>query len=206
MTAGGRHRPDGHEEGVDDHVLAGDAVVEGAFDDPLRDTESDVGVLADPRLVVADRHDRRAVLPDQWENPFEALVLAGDAVHERLAAIDREPRLERLDDRAVDREWQVGERLDELDRLREDGRLVGQRDAGVDVEHVRAGLDLGDHVALDPAEVAVLHLLGEELPAGRVDPLADDDEGPVVADGDLARGRSDDGPGHAEPPSAVERS
>ncbi len=51
-------------------------------------------------------------------------------------------------------------------------------------------------VALDAAEVARLHLLGEELPAGRVDPLADDRERPVEADDDLARRRRDDRLGH----------
>ena len=51
-------------------------------------------------------------------------------------------------------------------------------------------------VALDPAEVARPHLLGEELAAGRVDPLADDHERPVVADDDLAGRRADDGLGH----------
>ena len=67
---------------------------------------------------------------------------------------------------------------------------------GVDVEHVGAGLDLGQDVALDPAEVAVLHLLGQQLPAGRVDPLADDHERLVRADHDRPAGRPDDGPGH----------
>ncbi len=46
-------------------------------------------------------------------------------------------------------------------------------------------------------EVAGLHLLGQELAAGRVDALADDHERLVVADDDLARGRADDGAGHA---------
>ncbi len=68
----------------------------------------------------------------------------------------------------------------------QDGRLVGQRDTRVDVEHVRAGLDLGEDVAFDPAEVARLHLLGQELATGRVDALPDDDERAVEPDGDLA--------------------
>ena len=58
LAAGRRHRPDRHEERVDDDVLARDAVVSGPLDDPLRDGEPDVGVLADPGLVVADRDDR----------------------------------------------------------------------------------------------------------------------------------------------------
>ena len=122
---------------------------------------------------------------------------------QRLALVDGEPGLERLDDRRIDRQRQVGQGLDELDRLGQDRRLVGQRDAGVDVEHVGAGLDLGEGVALDAAEVAGLHLLGEELAAGRVDPLADDHERPVEADDDLARRGAEDGVGHVGEVSAV---
>src|SRR3712207_7312237 len=44
----------------------------------------------------------------------------------------------------------------------------------VDVEHVSAGLDLGQRVLLDRREVAGRHLGRELLPARRVDPLADD--------------------------------
>src|SRR6185295_18159981 len=94
------------------------------------------------------------------------------------------------------RQGQIGKRLDELDRLRQDGRLVGQRDAGVDVEHVRAGRDLGQDVALHAAEVARLHLLGQDLPPGGVDALADDHERPVRPDHHLAGHRADDGQGH----------
>ena len=189
LAAGGRQRADRHEERVDDDVLARDAVVGGALDDPLRDREAHVGVLGDAGLVVRDRDDCRAVLPDERQDAFEPLLLAGDRIDQRLALVGGEASFERLDDRRVDRQRQVGERLDELDRRGQDRRLVGERDAGVDVEHVRAGLDLGEHVALDPAEVAGLHLLGEQLPAGRVDALADDHERPVVADDDLARRR-----------------
>ena len=76
----------------------------GPLDDLLRDREPDVGVLADPGLVVADRDDRRAVLLHQRQDPLEPLVLAGDAVDEGLALVDGETRLERLDDRRVDRQ------------------------------------------------------------------------------------------------------
>jgi hypothetical protein len=44
---------------------------------------------------------------------------------------------------------------------------------------VGPGLDLGERVALDAAEVAGPHLLGEELPGGGVDPLTDEDERPI---------------------------
>ena len=83
-----------------------------------------------------------------------------------------------------------------LHRLRQQRRLVGERDAGVDVEHVGAGLDLGDGVGLDAAEVAGLHLLGEQLAAGRVDPLADHHERAAEPDHHLPGRRAQDGVGH----------
>src|SRR6185295_5982870 len=65
------------------------------------------------------------------------------------------------------------------------------------------GLDLGQHVALDTAEVAGLHLLGEGLAPGRIDALADDHERPVEADDDLARRGTEEGVGHDGEVSAV---
>ena len=70
---------------------------------------------------------------------------------------------------------------------REDRRFVGERYAGVDVEHVRAGLDLRARIGFDAAEVAGRHFRGQNLAPGRIDALADDDEGPVEADHDLLR-------------------
>ena len=74
--------------------------------------------------------------------------------------------------------------------LREDRRLVGERDAGVDVEHVGAGGDLRPRVGLDAAEVPGRHLGGEDLAPGGVDALADHDEGALEAEHDLAGLRS----------------
>ena len=68
-------------------------------------------------------------LLDERQDALEALLLAGHRVDQRLALVDGEAGLERLDDRGVDRQRQVGQRLHELDRLREDRRLVGQGDA-----------------------------------------------------------------------------
>ncbi len=196
LLTGLRQRPDRHDQRVDHDVRARDAVVGSPLDDPLGDREPDVRVHADPGVVVADGDDRGAVLADQRQDALEALLLTGHRVEQRLAPVDREPGLERLDDRRVDRQRQVGQALDELDGPGQDGRLVGEGDAGVDVEHVGAGLDLGDHVALDAAEVAGLHLLGQELATGRVDALADDDERAVEADHGFARVGADDGVCH----------
>ena len=203
LLAGLAQRPDRHDQRVHDDVRARDAVVGGTLDDPLGDREPDVGIHADAGVVVADRHDRGAVLADERQDALEALLLAGHRVEQRLALVDGEPGLERLDDRRIDRQRQVGQALDELDGLGQDRRLVGQRDAGVDVEHLGAGLDLGQDIALDAAEVAGLHLLGESLAAGRVDPFADDHERAVEADDDLARRGTEECVGHVGEVSAV---
>ena len=74
-------------------------MVAGALDDPLGYRESDVGVDADPRLVVADRYHRRAVLLHERQDPLEPRLLAGDGVDQGLALVHRQPGLQRLDDR-----------------------------------------------------------------------------------------------------------
>ena len=66
-------------------------------------------------------------------------------------------------------------------------RLVGQRNAHVHVEDVRAAGDLLLDVRDDLREVAAAKLLRERLAAGRVDPLPDDAERLVGADDDLSR-------------------
>ena len=78
----------------------------------------------------------------------------------------------------------------------ENRRLVRQRNARIDVEHVRAGFDLGARVRLDAAEVAGRHLGGEDLAPRRIDALADDDERAVEADDDFLGGGADNGIGH----------
>ena len=49
------------------------------------------------------------------------------------------------------RQRHIGDRLHELDGARENRRLIGQRDARIDIEHVGAGLDLRARIRLDAA-------------------------------------------------------
>jgi hypothetical protein len=74
-------------------------VVAGRGDDLARDVEPLLRGLGDAGLVVGEPDHGRAVARDQREDRVEALVLAGDRVHERLALVDREAGLQRLDDR-----------------------------------------------------------------------------------------------------------
>ena len=118
------------------------------------------------------------------------VVLGGDRVDQRATLVHRQAGLERLDDGRVDADRQVGQALDELDRLLEQLGLIGQRHAHVDVEHHRAALDLRLDVALDRGQVTGAQLLLEDASPGRVDAFADDAERLVVADGDLLGWRS----------------
>ena len=122
---------------------------------------------------------------------FQAFVLAGHRIDQRLALVDREAGLERGDDRGIDRQRQIGDRLHELHRAREDRRLIGERNSGIDVEHVGARLDLGARIRLDAAEVAGRHFGGEDLAPRRIDALADDDERSIEADDDFLGGGTD---------------
>ncbi len=79
----------------------------------------------------------------------------------------------------------------------EDLRLVDQRNAGVDVEHLRAGLDPRQRLGRDARIVAGGHLGGQQLATRRVDALADDDEAALEADGHFARLGCDYRVGHA---------
>ncbi len=83
---------DRHHQRVDDDVARRDAVVRGALDDALGDREAHVRVLGDAGLVVLDRDHGRAVLLDERQDRLEALLLAGDGVHQRLALVDGEAR------------------------------------------------------------------------------------------------------------------
>ncbi len=72
--------------------------------------------------------------------------------------------------------------MDDCDRFGQDRRLVGQGDAGVDVQHVGACLYLSDGVRSHPVVIAGGHLLGQQLASRWVDSLADNGERPVRPD------------------------
>ena len=133
------------------------------------------------------------MLLDEGQHPLEPILLAGDGVHERLALVDGEAGLERLDHGGVDADRQVGVLLDEHDRAREEVGLVGERHAHVDVQDVRAPGHLVLDVLDDLGQVAGAQRLGERFAAGGVDPLADDAKRLVGPDDDLSRPRPENG-------------
>jgi len=187
---------DRHDQRIDDDIGIGDAVIRGALDDLLCHLEAHIGVFRDAGLVIGDGDDRGAVFLHKRQHALQPLLLAGDGVEQRLALVDGESRLEGGDDGGIDGKRHVGQRLHELDRLGQDLRLVRQRDAGIDIEHVGAGLDLGQRIGLDAAVVAGRHLGGQQLAARRIDALPDEHEGTLEADDDLLGRRGDDGVGH----------
>ena len=180
---------DGHGQRVDDHVLGGDPVVVGRRDDLARALQALLRRLGDAGLVVGQADDGGAVLGHQRQDLVQALVLGGDRVDQGAALVDRQARLEGLDHRGVDADRQVDGVLDGGEHRLEQLGLVDQRDAGVDVEHVGAGLGLGQRVGGHGGEVAVAQFLGEDLAPGGVDALADDAEGLLGADRDATRAR-----------------
>ncbi len=87
-------------------------------------------------------------------------------------------------------------------------RIAGSSASGIPAltsSMSRTGLDLGDRVRDHRLEVARLHLLGQDLPPGRVDALADDHERAVEADHDLFGGRGKNGLCHAGSSSPLAR-
>ena len=162
-----------------------------------------VRVFRDTGLVVGNGDDGGAVLRDQGEHRFEPVFLAGHGVDQRLALVGGQARLQRRHDGGIDGQRHVGDLLNQPDRLGQDRRFVGERYAGVDIEHVRSRLHLGDGVRGHTAVIAGLHLGGEHLAAGGIDALADDHERPVEADDDFPGGGTDDGVGHRAAPDAA---
>ena len=67
-------------------------------------------------------------------------------------------------------------------------RFVGQGNAGVDVEHMRAGGNLRAGFFLHPSKIAGRHFGGQQLAAGGIDALADDAERVIETDPNFAAG------------------
>ena len=186
-------RADGHDQGIDHHVLGLDPVVLRPLDDQLGDLEAFVRVFGNARLVVRDGDDRSVVFLHQRQDPLHHLAFGSGGIDQRAPLIDGEPRFQCLDDRTVDAERHVGNRLHELHHFGEDFRLVRQRNTGVHIEHLGACLDLRQGVGLHPRIIALLHLGGEQLASGRIDALPDHDEGLVEADHDFLAGGAEYG-------------
>ncbi len=122
------------------------------------------------------------------QNRFQPFLFAGHAVDNGTPLAGLDARNQRRRHAAVDTERHVGDGLHQFDGPDHQFRFgllrLDAGDADIDVENVGAGLNLGQGVALDAAEVARFHLGGQLLAAGGVDALADEDEGLIRADDD----------------------
>ena len=129
------------------------------------------------------------MLLDQRQHGFQPVFLTGHGVDEGLALIDGKPGFKGCDDGTVDGERHICQALDQLDSLGEDARLIGERDTGIHVQHMGARRHLRESIGFDPAVIAVLHLLGQQFPPRRVDPLPDNYERSIEPDDNfLGRG------------------
>ncbi|CAI2934180.1 protein of unknown function [Aminobacter niigataensis] len=204
LAAGIAERADRHDQRVDDDIMGGDAKVGATLDDLLGDREADIRIHRNAGLVVGDGNDGHVVFLDQRQDRLELFFLAGDGVDQRAALGDLERRFDGCRNRAVDRQRQVDEVLNDLQRLHQQARFglvwVDRSDTGVDVEHGRAAGCLLQRVPDDGLEIAGDHLGGQLLAAGRVDAFADHAEGLVETDDDFAGRRGDDGAGHESSP------
>ena len=171
-------------QGIDQQVVAGQAMaLAGEGDQAARERELGRGVLGHAGLVDRQRDHRGAELARELEAPVRRLlaVLEIDRVQHRLAAIERERRLEHRQfgriqhQRAVDRAAQAAH------HRRHVGHLVAPDISGANVERVRAFLDLG--AADRDAGVPVLCrlALAERLRAVGVAALADRQIGLLLA-------------------------
>src|SRR5579872_6896680 len=186
LRAGVVDRADRHDQRIDDHVLTLDAEILRALDDFLGDGVAYVWILGNAGLVVRNGDHRGVVFLDQRQDALEPLLFAGDRIDERAPLIDGEPGFERLDDRGIDRQRHGHGLLHQLDAIGENFRFVGERHAGIDVEHLRAGFNLRDRVGDDAAVIAGRHFRGEQFAPRGIDALADHNEAAVEADDDFA--------------------
>ena len=173
---------DRHDQRIDDNILARNAEIGGAFDNFLGDGETHVRIFGNAGFVVGNSNHGTIIFLHQRQNAFKALFFASHGIQQWLALIGGNASFERLDDGAVDRERHGDIFLHELDAFGENARLVGQRNTGIDVKHLRARRDLRQRVIQHAGIIAARHFLGHDLAAGGIVALANHDETALIAD------------------------
>ena len=73
----------------------------------------------------------------------------------------------------------------------ENSRLVGERNTGVDIQHVSTGCDLRQRITLHTTVITDFHFFGHDLAPGRIDSLTNQYEGALKADDQFSGGRAD---------------
>ena len=188
IGAGRADCADRHRQWVDNHVFAGNAVALSPLDDLLGHGKADARIVADPRLIVADRNHRHVILGHHRQHRFEPIFFTSHAVDDRPALGHFDARNQGRDDAAVDAKRHIGNRLDQLDHLDHQIGLsfmrLDTRDAYIHIQNMRPSSDLRLCIAQDTAKIAGQHLGFQLLASRRVDAFADDHKGIIGANRD----------------------
>ncbi|CAB4945373.1 unannotated protein [freshwater metagenome] len=188
-------RRDREDVGVEDDVLGREPdLVDEDPVGPLADRLAALEVVGLAVLVEGHDHDGGAVLAAQARVATEGLLtlLHGDRVDDGLALDALEAGLDDLPLRGVDHHRHaadVGLGGDQLEEAVHRGDAVDHALVHVDVDHLRASLDLLGCDADGGVVVAVLDELAEPGGAGDVGALAHVDEEALVGDGQRLEAR-----------------
>jgi hypothetical protein len=142
-------------------------VIGGALDDLLRDREAHVGILRNP---VSSLEMPTTAAPYFFTRGSTDSSRSSSPVTELTSGLPLYTASPAANAATIDESIDSGTSVIDCTsshRLREDRRLVGERDSGVDVEHVGAGFDLRDGVRRHAREVARCHFGCQDLAPGR---------------------------------------
>ena len=114
-AAGVVDRADRHDQRIDDDVLARMPKSAARSTIFLATAKRTSGSSEMPVSSLEMAIDGGVVFLHQRQHALQPLLLAGDGIDQRLALVDREPRLQRRDDGGVDRQRHVDGVLHQLD-------------------------------------------------------------------------------------------
>ena len=190
------HRPNRHDQRVNQHIFAGNAVIHRSMDDFLGHLKAHIGVFGDACLVVGDADDGTAILFDQRQNHLQPLIFPSHRIEQRLALIRLQPPLESFDNGRVYAQGHIHQPLDHFNHVVHDLGFVGQRNARVHIEQMCPSGHLGEGILFHAAKVALGHFGRQQLAPRRVNALTDNHKRVVWPNTDRAGLGGDDGLKH----------
>ena len=169
LVRGGRHA-----QAVHHHVLARDAGRVRGGHDPARHPKATLRRLGDALLVYGQGHQRAAVVRRYGDDGVHGLLLAVGGVDDGLARVAADGRLDGGRHGGVHLQRQVRDALEVRHQAAQRRGLVYLGQAGVHVQHLRAGVRLADGLLHHVVVVAGAQGLLHAALARGVDALADD--------------------------------
>ena len=139
--------------------------------------------IGDSRLIQGEADNRRTILPDERQDPCQALLFTGNRIYQHLAVGRLEPPFQGVGIGGIDNQRSIHRSRNTEYRPLHGGRLVDPRCAHIDIEQVRTGRCLFHCFTPDIGDLPLRQFGGEPLLAGRVDPLTDDSHRIVPSDG-----------------------